>query len=91
MEPIWAGNEALSNQQEKKPEKTKEQLEADRILKGVDEGAERLGFSNMDLLERPREDDGDDPVVIAGKRAGRGLGYVAVGILIVYLIKTYLL
>jgi hypothetical protein len=62
----------------------KEAAEAQRNVKRMQEQSEKL------LTGAHGDDDDNDPVVILGRRIGRGLGLVIGAGLLVYLMATYL-
>ncbi len=71
-----------------------------RILERIDTDAETVGTSSMarvskqfkTMLDVKDGSDADhDPIEVLGKRIGRSLGWIAVVILVFYLITTYLL
>jgi hypothetical protein len=69
--------------------------ESKRILEDVKRDSESVGSSSLarmtDLHNRNRlpEDDANDPVVILGKKIGRGLGWAAAAVLVIYLVASY--
>jgi hypothetical protein len=62
----------------------KDAREAKRHLERMQEQSEKLITGSRD-----HDDDEHDPVVILGRRIGRGLGLIIGAGLLVYLIATY--
>lgn len=76
------------------------ELEAKRILDRVNRESETVGTSSMARtteqfkkhisgIDGNAEDD--DPVEILGKKIGRTLGWIAMAILVIYLVAKYVL
>lgn len=71
-------------------------LESKRILERVSQESETVGFSSIARVAEKTKaklatelDDDDDPVVVLGKKIGRTMGIVALGLLALYLYATY--
>lgn len=78
----------------------KSQAEATRIIDRVNRESETVAKSSMvratehfkkNISGLDGTSDDDDPHIVMGKRIGRSLGWIAVIILIVHLIRTYVL
>ncbi|MCB1451554.1 MAG: hypothetical protein KDJ67_15835 [Nitratireductor sp.] len=81
-----------------RPEQDEREREARRILQRVERDSETLGASSLartasnvkDHMAGADAEDGD-AIELWGKRIGRGLGLIAVVILVVYLFANYVL
>ena len=66
-----------------KRDREKEAAEARRNVQRMQEQSEKL------LTGSANADDENDPIVILGRRIGRGIGYILGAGLLIYLIATY--
>ncbi len=74
--------------------------EARRILDRVERDSETVGTSSMvrttrqfgkNISGRDGNADDNDPIEVLGKRIGRTLGWIAMVILVIYLLNAYVL
>lgn len=89
---------AKENENKPEPKLDERQKEAQRILDRVARDNEGVGTSSMARVAdkvsghfAANENPEDDQIEIMGKRIGRALSAIAVVILVIYLVNTYIL